>query len=88
MSEPEKQPVDVQPEGGIHQTQSGHPPHHGMSAGEYIKTRFTTLKPPMAKAPNPFRLVAKLTGRQWAFFFVAFIAWVSLILHLFPAGGR
>lgn len=52
-----------------------HPPHHGMSAGEYIATRFSSLKPPMAKAPNPFKLVMMLNARQWAFFSVAFIAW-------------
>lgn len=52
-----------------------HPPHHGMSAGQYIATRFSSLKPPMAKAPNPFKLLMMLNARQWAFFSVAFIAW-------------
>lgn len=52
-----------------------HPPHHGMTAGQYITTRFSSLKPPMTKAPNPIRLIRMLNGRQWAFFTVAFIAW-------------
>jgi SHS family lactate transporter-like MFS transporter len=47
-----------------------------MSAGRYLSTRFSTLKPPMNKAPNPFRLLAMLNRRQWAFFFIGFIAWV------------
>ncbi len=53
------------------------PPHHGMTAGQYITTRFSSLKPPMTEAPNPLKLVAMITGRQWAFFFIAFVAWVS-----------
>ncbi|KAK3943233.1 putative sugar transporter family protein [Diplogelasinospora grovesii] len=52
-----------------------HAPHHGMSASEYIATRFTSLKPPMLAAPNPFRLLRMITRMQWAFFAVAFIAW-------------
>lgn len=51
-------------------------PHHGMSVGEYIRTRFTSLKPPMAKTPNPFKLLRMLTAHHWAFFGVAFFAWV------------
>ncbi|KAK3323385.1 sugar transporter family protein [Cercophora scortea] len=52
-----------------------HAPHHGMSTGEYIKTRFTSLKPPMTAAPNPFSLVRMLNRTHWAFFLVAFFAW-------------
>lgn len=52
-----------------------HTHHEHMSAGRYLATRFSTLKPPMNKAPNPFRLVAMLNRRQWAFFFIGFIAW-------------
>lgn len=52
------------------------PPHEEMSIGQYAATRITTLKPPMHKAPNPFRLLAMLNGKQWLFFFVGFFAWV------------
>jgi SHS family lactate transporter-like MFS transporter len=52
-----------------------HPPHQ-MTAREYAATRFSTLKPPMNKAPNPFKLLAMLSGKQWLFFFVGFFAWV------------
>ncbi|KAI1077897.1 MFS general substrate transporter [Whalleya microplaca] len=52
-----------------------HPPHHGMSVGQYLATRISTLKPPMTKAPNPFKLIRMLNRRQWAFFGVAFWAW-------------
>jgi hypothetical protein len=53
-----------------------HPPHHGMSVGKYLATRVSSLKPAMAPAPNPIRLVLMLNRHQWAFFFVAFFAWV------------
>lgn len=46
-----------------------------MSAGRYLATRFSTLKPPMAKAPNPIRLLRMLNLQQWLFFLVAFLAW-------------
>jgi len=46
-----------------------------MSVGRYAATRITTLKPPMDKVPNPFRLLALLNKQQWLFFFVAFFAW-------------
>ncbi|KAH8896366.1 MFS transporter [Thozetella sp. PMI_491] len=41
----------------------------------YIVTRFTTLKPPMAKTANPLKLMATLNTQQWLFFMVAFFAW-------------
>ena len=53
-------------------------PPHKMTVKEYCLTRFSTLKPPMHHAPNPFRLVMMLNGKQWLFFLVAFLAWVSL----------
>lgn len=48
---------------------------HKMSAGEYIKTRIPTLKPPFAKLPNPFKVLALLNTQQWLFFLVAFFGW-------------
>ena len=50
-------------------------PAEKMSIGTYIKTRIPTLKPPMHKAPNPFKLLAMLNFQQWMFFLVAFFAW-------------
>ncbi|KAI0127185.1 carboxylic acid transporter protein-like protein [Xylariales sp. AK1849] len=52
-----------------------YPAHHGMSAGKYLATRVSTLKPVMAKAPNPIKIVRSLNRQQWAFFFIAFFAW-------------
>lgn len=52
------------------------PPHEGMGPGKYLATRFSTLKPPMHKLRNPFKLIGMLTGHHWAFFGVAFFAWV------------
>lgn len=50
-------------------------PHEGMSPGEYIATRIPTLKPPMAKVPNPFKALGLLNKQQWLFFACGFIAW-------------
>ncbi|KAK3201398.1 hypothetical protein GRF29_185g829719 [Pseudopithomyces chartarum] len=49
--------------------------HAKMSVGRYIATRIPTLKPPMAKVPNPIRLLRLLNFQQWMFFLVAFLAW-------------
>lgn len=58
-------------------TPEHHVPQHEeeMSAGRYFATRFSTLKPPMHKAPNPISLLRMLSGRQWAFFAIGFVAW-------------
>ncbi|KAK5148961.1 hypothetical protein LTR04_000263 [Oleoguttula sp. CCFEE 6159] len=50
-------------------------PEEEMSVGRYAATRISTLKPPMAKAPNPFKLLAMLNTQQWLFFLVSFLAW-------------
>lgn len=49
-----------------------------MSVSEYIRTRITSLKPPMTKVQNPIPILRMLTGKQWAFFLVALSAWVCL----------
>ncbi len=46
-----------------------------MGVGRYLATRAPTLKPPMNKAPNPFKLLAMLNVQQWMFFLVGFLAW-------------
>lgn len=46
-----------------------------MSAGRYLATRLSTLKPPMDKVENPFKLLAMLNKKQWLFFSCAFFAW-------------
>ena len=46
-----------------------------MSVSTYLSTRLSTLKPPMAKAPNPLKLIRLLNLQQWLFFLVAFLAW-------------
>ncbi|KAL9611757.1 MAG: hypothetical protein Q9167_003605 [Letrouitia subvulpina] len=46
-----------------------------MGIGKYLATRLPTLKPPMAKAPNPIKLLRLLNTQQWLFFLVAFLAW-------------
>lgn len=51
------------------------PDTHKMSVGRYIATRIPTLKPPMNKAPNPFKLLALLNFQQWMFFLVGFLGW-------------
>lgn len=69
-----------------------------MSAGRYFATRFSTLKPPMHKAPNPIRLLRLLNAQQWLFFLLGFLGWtwdafdfftVSLVVeNLAKAFGR
>lgn len=51
------------------------PKDEKMGVGRYIATRLPTLKPPMNKAPNPFKLLALLNFQQWMFFLVGFLAW-------------
>lgn len=55
------------------QHESLRPENEGIS--RYLATRISTLKPPMAKAPNPIKLVRLLNMQQWLFFLVAFFAW-------------
>ncbi|KAI1255649.1 hypothetical protein MGN70_002764 [Eutypa lata] len=76
--------------GYAEEDQNIYPPYHGMSPARYLATRVSSLKPPMAKAPNPIKLIRMLTRQQWAFFAIAFLAWtwdafdfftVSLTVH-------
>lgn len=50
-------------------------PVENMSAGRYLATRPTTLKPARDKVPNPISLLRLLNLQQWLFFLVAFFAW-------------
>jgi hypothetical protein len=43
-----------------------------MSAGRYLATRLSTLKPPMDKVENPITVLRLLSSKQWLFFFCAF----------------
>jgi SHS family lactate transporter-like MFS transporter len=52
-----------------------HSSPENMSAGRYLATRLSTLKPPMAKVQNPIALLRLLNFQQWMFFLVAFFAW-------------
>jgi len=51
------------------------PEYERMSAGRYLSTRFSSLKPPMTPLANPFALLAMLNLQQWLFFLVAFAGW-------------
>ena len=46
-----------------------------LNVGRYISTRFSTLRPPMAAAPNPITLLRMLNTQQWMFFLVAWLGW-------------
>lgn len=46
-----------------------------MSVGRYFATRISTLRPPMNRAPNPFKLLGMLNRQQWQFFLVGFLGW-------------
>ncbi|KAH3680433.1 hypothetical protein WICMUC_000364 [Wickerhamomyces mucosus] len=51
------------------------------SVGQYLKTRVTTLFPSKEEINheieniNPFPALAEMTGRQWQFFILGFLAW-------------
>ena len=62
---------------------SGDDPNAKYGIGEYLARRVTTLKPPMNKAPNPFRALRLLNRQQWLFFLVAFLAWTLDALDFF-----
>ncbi|KAJ6265039.1 hypothetical protein Dda_1194 [Drechslerella dactyloides] len=47
----------------------------GMGAGEYIRTRVTTLAPRVDPAPNPITVLASLSRSNWLNFAVAFLGW-------------
>lgn len=46
-----------------------------MSVRRYLATRISTLKPPMDKVDNPFKVLSTLSLRNWLNFLVGFIAW-------------
>ncbi|EEY22349.1 sugar transporter family protein [Verticillium alfalfae VaMs.102] len=72
MAAHENMGVDPDPQPRVNESKAS---HADMTAGRYLATRFSTLKPPMLAAPNPWRLVRMLNRHQWAFFGVAFAAW-------------
>ncbi|KAF3925801.1 hypothetical protein ABW20_dc0102046 [Dactylellina cionopaga] len=47
----------------------------GMSVGQYLRTRVTTLAPRVDPAPNPFKVLASLSRSNWLNFAVAFFGW-------------
>ena len=53
------------------------PDHQGMTVRRYLATRLLTLKPPLNRPPNPFKVIRAISRMQWSFFLVAFCAWVS-----------
>ena len=55
-----------------------------LSVGQYIASRIPTLRPPFAPVPNPFKMLALLSFRNWMFFLVAFLGWTWYvsIVHL------
>lgn len=59
-----------------------------MGIGEYLATRFSSLKPPMHDAPNPIKALTLLNRQQWLFFLVSrllstIIQGVNLLTHFF-----
>ncbi|KAL4957218.1 major facilitator superfamily domain-containing protein [Aspergillus filifer] len=67
------------------QAQPAHPHNTSdfTSIMQYLKTRVPTLKPPMRKAPNPFKALTLLNRQQWLFFAVAFLGWTLDALDFF-----
>lgn len=46
-----------------------------MNASEYLRTRLTTLKPPLDRPPNPIRIIRSLSFMNWMMFLCAFLGW-------------
>ena len=46
-----------------------------LTVGQYIKTRISSLKPPMDKVENPIHLLRMLTLHDWLHFGVGFWGW-------------
>lgn len=80
MADSDKAQAERDGNGNIARVHTHDVPNESMSIGRYTATRLTTLKPAMLWAPNPFRLVRMLDAHHWAFFFIAFAAWVSCLL--------
>lgn len=51
----------------------GGPARRKMSAGHYLATRISSLRPPMAKVENPLRIIALVNRQQWLFFLVSIL---------------
>ena len=51
-----------------------------MSISAYITSRFTTIRPSLDPAPNPFKLLASVSQKQWTFFLVCLYL-SPIILH-------
>jgi SHS family lactate transporter-like MFS transporter len=43
-----------------------------MTMSQYVRTRISTLAPPMTKVENPFKLLGLLNRQQWFFFLVLY----------------
>ena len=43
-----------------------------MTISQYVRTRISTLAPPMTKVENPFKLLGHLNHQQWLFFLVLY----------------
>jgi SHS family lactate transporter-like MFS transporter len=56
------------------------------TCAQYLKERLPTLKPPMRKAPNPFKALALLNRQQWLFFSVRSPATPIPLQYLIMAG--
>lgn len=53
---------------GAHMAASREDPDANMSAGQYLASRFSTLKPPMDKVISPLAAMRMLNKEQWTFF--------------------
>lgn len=81
----------------VHVDRDAHMDGEQMSAGEYLRTRFSTLKPPLHRPPNPIKVVKSLSFMNWMMFLCAFLGWtwdafdfftVSLTGELAISAGR
>jgi hypothetical protein len=53
-----------------------------MSRSTYIVSRFTSIRPSLDPAPNPFKLLASVNLKQWMFFLVCLYQSFLILYHV------
>ncbi|KAM5370041.1 hypothetical protein ACJZ2D_008724 [Fusarium nematophilum] len=58
----------------------------GQTPGQYLATRFVTLKPRMDRVANPIEALRLVNRQQWLFFWCAWVGWVWDAFDFFTVG--
>jgi hypothetical protein len=66
---------DTKQQKHVHIDRDAHMDGQQMSVGEYLRTRIPTLKPPLDRPPNPFKVIRSLSFMNWMMFLCALLGW-------------